>query len=526
MNVLIVSFFNQWVTHLGTELELAEKHLQAGDSVTFLVCDGSVGGCITNRMGNTHTCTTCRLRRIDGIMELSGDVEVHSLKAKMNQEEAVEATNLSKNPMIEDYKALDYKGHDFGWAAISSAISVSRDPLCEGEENMQMAKRFLAAAVLSYEACRSYLGEHAGYDRAYVFNGRFAVTRGALRALQDADIPVFTHERGCSVNHYQLFPNSLPHDLVLFQERVLTSWDEPNEIEHRNEIANQFFEERKNGKPLNWDSFTDKQSKDTLPSHWNNDERKIVIFNSSEDELMAIGDEFNNPVYGSQAECVERITHDTLETGKPIHYYLRVHPNLSEVKNTRLQQLLEVISPNLTIIHADDDVSTYFLLDACDCVLTFGSTVGVEATYWGKPSILAGKSFYDELNVAYLPQNHAEVMDLLLNDNLPPKNSLGALKYGYYARTCGIPFEYWKPQDFISGYFGGMFMGNLHKHGGDRLPLHITIFLWLMNFCKSKRALKVADRLAKYISLSCYQIKKRLRPRRRLHDLAVRLRLR
>ena len=501
MNVIIISFFNHWVTHLGAELELAEKHLQAGDSVTFLVCDGSVGGCITNPMGNTHACNTCRLRRIDGIMELSGDVEVHSLKAKMSQEEAVDATSLCMNPTIEDYKALDYKGHDLGWAAISSAISVSRDPLCEGEENMQMAKKFLAAAVLSYEACRSYLGEHTGYDRAYVFNGRFAVTRGALRALQDAQIPTFTHERGCSMNHYQLFPNSLPHDLVLFQERVLTSWDEANEIEHRNEIANQFFEERKNGKPLNWTSFTDNQSKDALPSHWNVDERKIVIFNSSEDELMAIGDKFKNPVYKSQAECVERITRDTIATGKPIHYYLRVHPNLSEVKNTRLQELLDVASPNLTIIHADDDVSTYCLLDACDCVLTFGSTVGVEATYWGKPSILAGKSLYDALGVAYLPRNHAQVMNTLLDENLQPKSRLGALKYGYYARTCGIPFEHWKPTNLTSGNFGNLSLSNDAPYVTERRPFHITVFISLMSLAKSKRSLMLVDWAAKYIAI-------------------------
>ena len=93
MNILIVAFFNKWVTHLGTELELAEKHLQAGDAVTFLVCDGSVGGCMNNPEGNTTLCNICRIKRIDGLSQLSGNVAVHSLKVPHSYHEP--ATGLA-----------------------------------------------------------------------------------------------------------------------------------------------------------------------------------------------------------------------------------------------------------------------------------------------------------------------------------------------------------------------------------------------------------------------------------------------
>ena len=520
MKILIVSFFNRWVTHLGTELELAEKHLQQGDSVTFLVCNGSVGSCMNNPVGVRAICEECILRRVDGIMQLSSDVDVHTLEDRLSQRNILSGMNITENTTTKDLKALRYKGHDLGWAAISSTASVNRDPLCESEEKLQMAKDFLAAAVHSYEGVCNFLNRHPDFDCAYVYNGRFAVTRGAFRALQDAEIPVFTHERGCSMNHYQLFPDTLPHDLQLFQESVLKSWDHPDGIEHRNEIANQFFQERKNGKPMNWRSFTDTQTRGRLPQNWNSDERKIVIFNSSEDEFAAIGDEFNNPVYESQAEALRRITRDTLATEKPIHYYLRVHPNLSEVNNTRLQELLEVRSPNLTIIHADDDVSTYCLLDACDCVLTFGSTVGVEATYWGKPSILAGKCPYEGLDIVYLTHNHAQVMDLLLDENLQPKNRQGALKYGYHLRTFGIRFEHWKPSELHAGSFGSLNMATpINTSDGsltinNRTKLQGKILLLLGKFCNSKTSLQVADRITKYIFPSYNQLKKRIRIRR------------
>jgi hypothetical protein len=508
MNVIIVSFFNHWVTHLGTELELAEIHLQQGDSVTFLACDGSVGACMTNPDGSADVCSQCRLKRLDGIDQLSGEVAVYSLNSPLSQNEALDAACLPDSPSIDDYKALKYKGHDLGWAALSSTNMLYRDPLCDSKKAMQAAEVFLGAAILSYEGTRRFLGKHEKFDRGYVFNGRFAVTRGAFRAMQEAKIPVFTHERGSSINHYQLFPNTFPHDQKLFQERVIASWAKAADLAQRDKTANLFFQAQKTGKPLYWKSFIENQNFGGLPKKWDAKALNIVIFNSSEDELAAVSDIFTDPVYPSQAIAVERIVADTLASRKPIHYYLRIHPNLAGVENSSLASLLAVSSPNLTIIDADDSISTYCLLDACDRVMTFGSTVGVEATYWGKPSILTGKSRYDDLDVAYRPHSHEEVMDLLLKDQLAPKKRLGALMYGYYARTRGTLFEHWKPQDLESGSFKDMFIGNGVLHTKNRPPKHIEIFLALTRFCKSQPSIRVADRVAGCLSTLHRRVKK------------------
>lgn len=499
MNILIVAFFNKWVTHLGTELELAEKHLQAGDAVTFLVCDGSVGGCMNNPEGNTTLCNICRIKRIDGLSQLSGNVAVHSLKVPHSYHEP--ATGLPDSPTIEDYKALRYRGHDLGWAGLSTAISIHRDPLCDSEEAMQQAKKSLEGACRSYEGTRAFLERHTDFDRAYLFNGRFAVTRGAYRALEDADIPVHIHERGSSINHYQLWPNKFPHDQDFFQERLMQAWGDTDDLEKRDEMANLFYTEKRAGVAVKEKSYTKNQKSAGLPEGWDKTKRNIAIFSTSEDEMASIGDKFTDPVYASQAEGIRRIVEDTLADGAEIHYYLRMHPHLKGVENTSLCNILAIRSPNLTIIKSDDNISSYSLLDSCDCVFSFGSTVGIEATYWGKPSILAGKSFYDGLNVAHRARSHEEVMSLLLDANLETKNRLGALKYGYYVRTYGIRFEYWKPNDLNSGVFGDLEISDYSLVTGDRKPFHITAFFWLMNFCKSSRSLQTADRVAGYISV-------------------------
>ena len=57
--------------------------------------------------------------------------------------------------------------------------------------------------------------------------------------------------------------------------------------------------------------------------------------------------------------------------------------------------------------------------------------MGVEATFWGKPSILLGRSLYENLNACYTPKNVDELISLIEKD-IPAKDRLGAIKYAYY----------------------------------------------------------------------------------------------
>ena len=104
-------------------------------------------------------------------------------------------------------------------------------------------------------------------------------------------------------------------------------------------------------------------------------------------------------------------------------------------------------------------------MDACEKVITFGSTMGIESVFWGKVSILAGRSLYEGLGGCYIPKDHDEMIDLI-NRRLDPLPNLGALKYGYWQSVAGIPYVYYKPESIRGGKFMGVYLGNLVK---DRL---------------------------------------------------------
>jgi hypothetical protein len=81
--------------------------------------------------------------------------------------------------------------------------------------------------------------------------------------------------------------------------------------------------------------------------------------------------------------------------------------------------------------------------------------MGIEATYWRKPSVLAGMSLYRRLGGTYRPKTHEEVLALLEESSLSPKPIKPALKYGYYQATKGVPFKYFEPTDVFEGLFRG-----------------------------------------------------------------------
>ena len=120
--------------------------------------------------------------------------------------------------------------------------------------------------------------------------------------------------------------------------------------------------------------------------------------------------------------------------------------------------------------------------------------MGVEATFLRKPSICAGKSFYYLLDVAYTPQSHEELMQLLEKD-IEPKPLSEALKYAYFFGTFGLKFKHYKPNDFDKGTIYGKTIApaNNLKYKLTKVLYHNKYFPKIsqrLSFAKRDQALK------------------------------------
>jgi hypothetical protein len=463
MNVLVYSMHLLWPSHYETELELIERHLEAGDAVVHAVCDRQLGACDSTPTHWAHNCTLCVEKREKGRRLLRAPVPTIPIVDLGPEEQARLERVQTEFADLDALKAYRFDGFDIGMAAASSIISWLRDPRPDVVKHRAVVREFVRSAAEVYLSAGRYLDRRA-VDRVYAFNGRLAHSRAILRACQERGVDCQLHERGSGIGKYMLYPNALPHEIAAFTRLVRGSWQAAAARPDRDAVGGSWFKRRARGVATNWYSFTKHHEEKRLPEGWEAHPIRVAIFNSSEDEFASIGDEWKQPIYESQLDGIARIAR-ALEGQDRVHLFLRMHPNNRGMDRRELERWYALRSKALTIIPPQSPVSTYTLLRRADKVLAFGSTVGIEATYWGKPSILAGPALYRDLGGTYNPATHEEVVSLLLAEDLPPKDRSAALMYGYHAGSCGEPFRFFEAKSFAVGAFKGV---NLDRR--DRAP--------------------------------------------------------
>ena len=143
-----------------------------------------------------------------------------------------------------------------------------------------------------------------------------------------------------------------------------------------------------------------------------------------------------------------------------------MHPRQKGIKDDYLTELEEIgrNCSNVTIITADSPISSYALLDRAAIAIAFHSTMSIEATYWGKPSIIISASIYAPIGASYTPATHADVL-ALIRSNPEPKDKLASLKFGYYQMTSGFEQRYYRG-DLGKGRRGYTFRSDPIRIGG------------------------------------------------------------
>jgi hypothetical protein len=317
-------------------------------------------------------------------------------------------------------------------------------------------------------------------QKVYIYNGRYAPMRAALKACQSNNVQVLIHEKGSSIYQYALFENTTPHDLSYVRKKIREAWESNFDELDRQNKAEEFFINRSKGICKTWIPYTKEQNKELLPDNWDSKKTNILIFNSSEDEFAAIGEEWKNHLYRNQNEGIKEIT-ESLRDDDRIRIYLRIHPNLRNINNRQTIEINAISTPNLTLIPPDSPISSYALLQSASKVVTFGSSIGIEAVYWGVPSILAGQCYYRNFGATYNPENHDELIQMIYSD-LGPKNREDALPYGYYFNTFGTPFKYYEAEGIYKGKFKGSYVKEKIIY---RLSYIALLLLYPINFLLS-----------------------------------------
>jgi len=420
------SCFN--ATFLGGLLDEAiELAKNKGNEVLFVFCGGHNELCFFNRGGSRLLCAFCS-RCTRKVIENNG-VKCASLidyKIKSNNSHFEYST-------AEELRAIKYKGVSIGLGIMSGYISETRnlDPIINDETKL-FFDAHIAQDINMVDSVFNLI-EQFRPDEFHTFNGRYEEVRAIWDICHTNEIKCNLYEGIHEDGKWEkvIFINHLPHDIKYNAERRDYAWEHYDMSEEQKiELGKSFFEYRRKGIYAGDRIYIKDQKKGNIPPI-EKTKINIGIFNSSEDEFAAVGGEWDLlKFFKSQKEGIEYMLNNS---SSQIHFYLRIHPNLKNNKykyNTELLSLEEKYR-NITVIPGGSDISTYDLLDNMDKVVCFGSTMGIESSYWKVPTILLGPAMYYYEDICYKPNSKEELLSMLVSD-LKPKFNKIIYRFGAY----------------------------------------------------------------------------------------------
>lgn len=436
--------------HFETELELIADLLQQGHEVRVVRCTGQLVSCLRNPEHREAVCVRCRSKIEQGLARLAH----HRLSIEVMAPPEPPAELWRRFSSMDELKTFMFAGANIGrGACASSCVLTNKDTQLDPRVHASTVTAQLVSAYQMYEVARSAIARSRP-ECAYVFNGRFATCYPVILAARDAGIDFYTHERGATIDHYMLRRNALPHDLGVAHDEINALWEAAGT--DREERARAWYGGRRDGAETAWESFTKAQHTGALPAGFDPGVRNIAIFNSTMEEYDTI---VQDPSIYPDEVAGMRCIAESLGNRRDLRLWLRVHPNLKNIPRVQNYQLrayqeLARTVPNLTVIWPESPVHTYALMEHADVVLTFGSTMGAESAFWGKPSVLAGRSFYERLGCCYAPRDHDELISLLVSP-LTPQRGDGVLRYGYWESVKGTLYRRFRATGLYTGRFEG-----------------------------------------------------------------------
>lgn len=438
MKIIVFAPFGQARGHHETDLEFTLDFLDKGNDVYFVQCAGDLSVCDVNTTNALAGCKVCKSWS-DRSLDLIG----FSKNKRLTLKGACNTTfpTLPKFANIDELKAFTWNNLPVGEAIASSLLCITRDT----NPDMVVYESFVTKSIQMFIAV---YGKICGYideikpDAIYLFNGRPGVMNAAFCAGKAKGLEIFVGERD-TFDRYVVFKNAIATDLVNLKKQLLSFKEKMENDPNGVAIAEGWFNVNRWGTVgllCNWPRV---QKSGALPAGFDPKKRNICYMQSSEDEVAAMPF-WVGTLYKTQTELIQSMIQEIKDPS--FHFYVRCHPNLIGLDNTQTRMFKHIKASNVTLIPPDSSIDSYALLEACEKTVAAISTMGIEAAYWNKPSILAGKAQYEDTGAVYVPKTREELLQMIQAD-LPPLGREKALAYGYWQQKRGVNLKFISPQD-------------------------------------------------------------------------------
>ncbi len=355
----------------------AQELRAAGNTVVVTYCDSSAGTCAVNHLGNPATCALCQKRTRSTAKGLG--FKTVPLGMASEAEATPHAVSLVQKKQLLEGVQSD----------ITSTFRVLPSDGNSSRVLNWIKRRYFSTALRQLAAMQRVIARE-NVDRVEVFNGRHACSRFCISAALGMGIKFNTFE---IVGRHRpiVFEGHTAHDRHAVQKRMLSHPADE-------QLANEFFANRRRPR---FNKFAKQHATEYQPPSAEGFEKKVTVFLSSQDECEALGRDWRS-AFSNYPQTILELCKANPKT----LFCVRFHPNQADITTDIITPFQEVAGqPNAIVYYPKDTANTYKLVEWSDTVVTFGSTVTVEACWMEKPVILLGPSFYDSLDVAYTPKS-------------------------------------------------------------------------------------------------------------------------
>lgn len=341
-----------------------------------------------------------------------------------------------------------YKSANLGIGVKSSMISIFKNE--NFVKNIDLIKKSLNSSAIIYERTKVII-ENYNPNILVTFNNRFSLSKPIIEAANYYDIPVWRHERGSNFNKYEIFKGKDVHDLDERSKNIFSLWNCKNK--KKDLIAKKYFLDNAIGKQKDYmgiNFFKKKNKKIKIPKN-----KKIISFFCSTDyEFKAVSADFTNFIKNKKWIEQEEAIKSAIRVVKKIPnaiLYIKDHPNYSKGESHNPWEKYQIKS-KVIYFNRNENLNSFDLLKKSDVVLTYGSTMAVDALFNGKPSISFRKHFFSGSNLLLEPKDDKQLLKMIQNSKKYKKiNQRKCYPFGYYMKEFGIRFKYYKPFDYFKG---------------------------------------------------------------------------
>lgn len=385
---------------------------------------------------------------------------------KLNSNSILKSISHIKH--IDELSEFKFKDLPIGAAISNALVSYTKERYPNLDSCRKLIRLFVKDYLSVFESVVTLISDRSDPENllVYVFNGRFLHEKAAADAAKFTNVGVKFYE---VIRDRYLISDDGFHDREILQERVLSHWDKSTiQINSKLAKGGKYFSELKSeASPF---YAADRQLQPGLKKG-----DYFIYYTSSDDEYVGWWGSQILPL-GDQLSVIQQLQ-QMFDQKKKHKLLVKIHPNLLNKGKNEISRWDKIVDTDFSIVERGKKIDP--LLNSLG-VMSFGSTAGLEASYWRIPSAVLAPCGYDLLGAVWKFDSWQLVSKWIDDDEFRnsriAEHRLGALKRGYYIETAGTKYNLAKFEMYAAGAYWLTKFGDVQIKDREIKVLHKIYF--------------------------------------------------